>query len=176
MKRIILTAILFFVIGGAAGYFLNSVISRNSAPSDMPVPMPEQGKQPALNSAPPDKKQEEDESLDAELRQNDSASRIDYPLLDIYFEKDKTYKVTVQQYSKPMLVRGEEKSEEYREYEDTGEFFQHNKEYFSIITGPSGCGTTPAYILKVYEGEKCIRTMDCFRIREGILDNKWKKG
>lgn len=174
MKRIILTAVIFLIIGGAAGYFLNPVINRKPAPTDMPAPMPEQGKEPGVSSIPPDIKADEDERLDAELRQNDSDGRIDYPLLDIYFEKDKTYKVVVQQYAKTAPVRGEEKAKEYREYEDKGDFFQNNKEYFSVITVASGRGTTLPYILKVYEGKKCIKMMDCVRIREGILDNKWK--
>lgn len=174
MKRIILTAIIFLIIGGAAGYFLNPVINKKSAPTDIPASMPEPGKQPESGFIPPEKKEgNDDERQDKELRENESIGRIDYPLIDIYFEEEKTYKITVQEYGKGMAAKGEEESKKYREYEDKGKFFQFNKESFSIITGPSGRGTTPSYILKVYEGKKCIKTIDCFRIREGILDNKW---
>lgn len=175
MKRIILTAIIFLIIGGAAGYFLNPIINEKPAPTDIPASVPEPGKPQESGFAPPDKKEGDDESRDKELRENESIGRIDYPLIDIYFEKEKTYKITVQEYAKSTApVRGEEKAKEYREYEDKGDFFQSNKEYFSVITVPSGRGTTPAYILKVYEGKKCIKMLDCVTIREGIFDDKWK--
>lgn len=107
----------------------------------------------------------EDEEEDAGLNSHDSIGRIDYPLLDIYFEEDKTYRLALVDYAPPNKV--------CKEYEDKGRFFQFNKEYFSIITLPSGRGTTPEYILEVYEGEKCIRQLDCVCVRPGVLDEKW---
>lgn len=173
MKRTIITAVIFLIIGGAIGYFLNPLVNRKSAPAGMPARMDKPGR-PVSGSAASDTKEGEDERLDLELRQKGAIGRIDYPLIDIYFEKDKTYKVTVQRYANDLSDRGDTKPEAYREYEDKGGFFQQNKGDFSIMTIPSGLGTTPSYILKVYEGEKCIRTIDCMEIREGILDDKWK--
>ena len=52
-------------------------------------------------------------------------------------------------------------------------FFQQNKGGFSILTVPSGIGTTPQFTLSIYEDDKCIKTIDCIEVRKGILDDKW---
>lgn len=57
MKRIILTAIIFLIIGGAAGYFLNPIINEKPAPTDIPASVPEPGKPQESGFAPPDKKE-----------------------------------------------------------------------------------------------------------------------
>lgn len=153
MKRIIIIAVIFFFVGGAGGYFLSERLGKESVHEDVSVSAPA-----------PDKQAEEDERYDEKLKSQESISRIDYPLIDIYFESDKTYKVTVTEYMTNTVVK---------EYSDKGEFFEFNKEYFSILTVPSGRGTTPEYMLDIYEGEKRIKTLDCSMIREGVMDDRW---
>ena len=104
----------------------------------------------------------EDEKQDAEFQ--NSIGRIDYPLIDLYFEGEKTYRLELVDYTGQNVVK---------EYTDQGDFFQFTKEYFSIITCPSGRGTTPPYILSIYEGETRIKDIDCVEVRPGILDDKW---
>lgn len=153
MKRIVITAVIFFIVGGMGGYFLNERLQKEPVRDEVSVSTPA-----------PDKQEEEDETLDAELNEQQSISRIDYPFIDLYFESNKTYQITLTEYGTNTIVK---------EYSDKGDFFQFNKEYFSILTVPSGLGTTPEYVLSIYEGEKRIKSMDCVRVREGILDDRW---
>lgn len=147
MKCKVLIAVVCVLIGGIGGFFVNSLYT------EMPKEILETKKQ-----------LDQDTAEDEKLTQQGSISRIDYPLIDIYFEKDKKYKVTITKYME---------SETYKEYADTGDFFQFNKENFSILTIPSGRGTTPEYILRVYEDDNCIKTIECSKIRAGVLDDKW---
>lgn len=101
---------------------------------------------------------------DEDLIKKGAIARIDYPLIDIYFEAEKQYKIVITEYMQDKV---------YKMYEDKGVFFQDNKENISIITVPCGMGTTTKYTFSVYEGENCIKTLDCQEIRTGILDNKW---
>lgn len=152
MRNIILTGILCFLIGGIGGYFIHSALQGEEVMvSD----------KPAVTSAPAELSSDEEE--DKKGTGQDSISRIDYPLIDLYFERDKTYKLELVEYS----------GEAYKEYTAKGDFFQFNKENFSILTCPSGRGTTPPYILSVYEGKKRLKTLDCFGVRPGIMDDKW---
>ena len=104
-----------------------------------------------------DEKDEEDDEDEDELSRQGSIARIDYPLIDIYFDKNKNYKVTIKEFGNSQEI--------YKEYIDKGDFFQFNKEKFSILTVPSGRGTTPKYILRVEEENECIKTIDCVKIR-----------
>lgn len=99
----------------------------------------------------------EDDEKDDELSRQGTIARIDYPLIDIYFDKNKNYKVTIKEFGNSQEI--------YKEYKDKGDFFQFNKEKFSILTVPSGRGTTPKYILRVEEENECIKTIDCIEIR-----------
>lgn len=112
-----------------------------------------------------DKQLEQDNGEDEDFIKKGAIARIDYPLIDIYFEAEKQYKIVITEYMQDKV---------YKEYEDKGVFFQNNKENISIITVPCGMGTTTKYTFSVYEGENCIKTLDCQEIRTGILDNKWK--
>lgn len=107
---------------------------------------------------------EKDEKEDEKLMKQSSVSRIDYPLIDIYFDKNKKYKIIVKEFG--------DNSKIYKEYTDTGDFFQYNKEKYSIVTVPSGRGITPEYILSVYEGNNCIKTIDCITIRTDFPTEK----
>ena len=107
----------------------------------------------------------DDEDEDLKLREQGSIGRIDYPFIDIYFEKDKIYRVVLCRY---MMA-----DEIVKEYKDKGDFFNQNKKDFSIITIPAGLGTTPDYSLALYEGKKCIKAIDCVGVRPGVLDGKW---
>ena len=154
MKCKVLIAVVCVLIGGIGGFFVNSLFCGKSVLyTEMPKEILERKEQ-----------LDQDTDEDEKLTQQGSISRIDYPLIDIYFEKDKKYKVTITKYME---------SETYKEYVDTGDFFQFNKEKFSILTIPSGRGTTPEYILRVHEGDNCIKTIECSKIRAGILDDKW---
>lgn len=63
----------------------------------------------------------------------------------------------------------------HKEYADTGNFFQYNKEKFSILTVPSGLGTTLDYVLEVYEEDVCIKTIECSQIRTDFFDDAMRK-
>lgn len=153
MKRIIMVGVLCFLAGGIGGYLVNPFFQKKENPVT---------DQAAATTAPTELPVS-DEQEDQKLMQQESISRIDYPLIDLYFEADKTYKLELAEYS----------GEKIKEYSAKGDFFQFNKEYFSILTFPSGRGTTPDYILSVYEGKKRIKTIDCGMIRPGIMDGKW---
>lgn len=111
-----------------------------------------------------DKQFEQDIDEDKGLNKNESIGRIDYPLIDIYFEEEKQYEIVVTEYMQNKI---------YKKYTDKGRAFQQIKKDISIITVPCGMGTTTKYTLSVYEGEKRIKTIDCQRVRSGILDSRW---
>lgn len=111
----------------------------------------------------PDASVKADEQEDERFVTQGSDGRIDYPLIDVYFEHDKTYTLQLVKFG----------GEKEKEYTAKGDFFQFNKENFSIITCPSGRGTTPGYVLSVYEGKKRIKDIDCFKIRPGMMDDRW---
>lgn len=105
-----------------------------------------------------DEQFKKDVEEDEELVQKGAIGRIDYPLIDIYFDKNKNYRVILRElYSADHEIQ--------KEYTDTGDFFQFNKEKFSIVTVPSGMGTTLDYVLEVYEEDVCIKTIECSKIR-----------
>lgn len=105
-----------------------------------------------------DKQLEQDSIEDEDLIKKGAIARIDYPLIDIYFEKEKQYKIVITEYMQDKV---------YKEYTDKGEFFQSNKGSISILTVSCGLGTTTKYTFSVYEGEKLIKTLDCQEIRTG---------
>lgn len=141
------------LIGGIGGFIINSLLCDKS---EIRYENQDKG-----NENEQLKKDEED---DKKLIQQGSVGRIDYPLIDIYFEKNKKYKIIIKEFCNPQKT--------YKEYENTGDFFQYNKENFSIATIPSGRGTTPEYILSVYEGNDCIKRIDCITIRTDFFDKK----
>ncbi len=57
---------------------------------------------------------DKDEKEDEELRRQSSAARIDYPFIDIYFDKDKKYKVIIKEFGADQKI--------YKEHTDTGDF------------------------------------------------------
>lgn len=150
-----MVGVLCFLTGGIGGYFINPLFQKQA--------VVEPDKAAATVTATPDASAETDGQEDDKSVKQGSIGRIDYPLIDVYFEHDKTYTLE--------LVEFGGKIE--KEYSEKGDFFQYNKEYFSIITCPSGRGTTPPYMLSVYEGKKCIKTIDCAGIRPGMMDDKW---
>lgn len=123
MKRTFITVVISLLIGCLCGLNIGSSIFKQSDINEVTVPVETFEPESLTN----------DEALDAELHNLKSIARIDYPLIDIYFEKDKTYKKVVTDFSGDVI----------KEYSDKGEFFQFNKEYLSVLTFPSGRGTTP---------------------------------
>ena len=176
MKQKVMIIVISFLLGGIIGFFCVKVIlsasretvslgtstmqttssMQNTSAMETNVPVTGSGIQTL----------EEDEELDAGQRKQDSIDRIDYPLIDLYFERDKTYKIVIKKYMMDTVVM---------EYEDEGDFFQFNKEYISILTCPSGRGTTPPFMFEIYDGDILIKNIDCFEVRSGILDDKWGK-
>ena len=155
MKQKIWIAIVVFLIGGVVGYFLNPVINRDRDNFD--------GKGYVTKAkVSPDKDTEQNDEAD-DKKFKKTLSRIDYPLIDIYFEKDKEYRLELTDFEGKKL----------KQFKESGDFFQANKEFFSIFTIPSGRGTTPPYILNVYEGKKGIMSIECSEVRQGVLDGKW---
>lgn len=157
MKRLIFVGVLCFLVGGVGGYFVNSLFQKKE------VPVTDQAA--ATVTATPDASVETDEQEDARLVKQGAIGRIDYPLIDVYFEHDKSYTLE--------LVKFGEESKKEKEYTAKGDFFQFNKGDFSVITFPSGLGTTPSYYLSVYEGKKCIKWIECAVVRPGMMDGKW---
>ena len=145
--KILIMAVLLFaiLIGGIGGFAINSFLYDKS--TIVKTERKEKNEQ----------FEENDEKEDDELSRQDSIARIDYPLIDIYFDKNKNYKVTIKEFGNSQEI--------YKEYKYKGDFFQFNKEKFSILTVPSGRGTTPKYILRVEEENECIKTIDCVKIR-----------
>lgn len=160
MKYKIILIIISFCIGGVSGYFISKVLNREKEFNNV---SDNQHTQTYSDSYRKEISQE-DEIEDTQRRENDSISRIDYPLIDIYFEREKAYKIIITQWEDGTI---------YKKYEDKGVFFQSNKEFFSIDTFPSGRGSTPVYLLDIYESDKCIKHIECSGIRPGILDDKW---
>lgn len=164
MKQKVMVIVISFLLGGIIGFFCVKVIlsasketvSLGASAMETNAPVTGSGIQTS----------EEDEKLDAGQRKQDSIDRIDYPLIDLYFERDKSYKIVIKKYMMDTVVM---------EYEDEGDFFQFNKEYISILTCPSGRGTTPPFMFEIYEGDTLIKDIDCFEVRAGILDDKWGK-
>lgn len=155
MKRLIFVGVLCFLVGGAGGYFVNSLVQKKEVPVTDKVT--------ATVTATPDASVETGEQEDDNLVKQGADGRIDYPLIDVYFEHDKTYTLELAKFD----------GEKEKEYTAEGDFFQYNKENFSIITIPSGLGTTPDYVLSVYEGKKRIKIIDCAGVRPGMMDEKW---
>lgn len=155
VKKLIFVGVLCFLVGGAGGYFVNTLFQKKE------VPVTDQAA--ATVTATPDASVETDEQEDARSVKQGSISRIDYPLIDVYFEHDKSYTLELAKFD----------GEKEKEYTAEGDFFQYNKENFSIITIPSGLGTTPDYVLSVYEGKKRIKIIDCAQVRPGMMDGKW---
>ena len=144
--KILIMAVLLFaiLIGGIGGFAINSFLYDKSA--IIKTERKENNEQ-----------LEEDDEKDDEFSRQGTIARIDYPLIDIYFDKNKNYKVTIKEFGNSQEI--------YKEYKDKGDFFQFNKEKFSILTVPSGRGTTPKYIRRVEEENECIKTIDCIEIR-----------
>lgn len=154
-KCIIVVLILCFLIGGIGGYFIHPLLQKQT---DAAIE-----KAVAAVTAEPEATAKTDESEDAELIRNGAIGRIDYPLIDLYFSHEKMYTLELSKWD----------GQKVKEYSAKGDFFQYNKGDFSIITCPSGMGTTPEYILAVYEGKKRIRVIDCAHVRSGMMDDKW---
>lgn len=148
--KILIMAVLLLaiLIGGIGGFAINSFLYDKS----MIVKTERKEKNEQF-----EKDEEDEEEEDDELSRQGSIARIDYPLIDIYFDKNKNYKVIIKEFGNSQEI--------YKEYIDKGDFFQFNKEKFSILTVPSGRGTTPEYILRVEEENECIKTIDCVKIR-----------
>lgn len=154
-KRIIMVGVVCFLIGGLGGYFINPLFQKQA--------VVETDKAAATVTATPDVSVETDEQEDDKSVKQGSIGRIDYPLIDVYFEHDKTYTLELVKFG----------GEKEKEYSAKGDFFQYNKENFSIITVPCGLGTTPDYELALCEGKKLIKYMDCVEVRPGMMDDKW---
>jgi hypothetical protein len=150
MRYKIIIAVVFILIGGIGGFAINSFLCSK------PEVIYESKKQT-------NEQLEKDEEEDVKLNKQSSVSRIDYPLIDIYFDKNMKYKIIVKKFGDKKI---------YKEYTDTGDFFQYNKEKYSIVTIPSGRGITPEYILSVYEGDDCVKTIDCMMIRTDFPTKK----
>lgn len=167
MKQKIIFILLFVFLGGmlayvcVAGYYSHQMQAANSGSSEMM----ENKQLHSFASGSMISSVLEDEEEDDRMREQETIARIDYPLIDLYFERDKTYKIAVIDYMDQTVVK---------EYEEKGDFFQFNKEFISILTCPAGRGTTPPYIFCIYEGDERIKDLDCFGVRPGILDGKWE--
>lgn len=151
MKYKIIIVAVSVLIGGVGGFVINSLLCYKS---EILYENQEEGKE--------NEQIEKDEEDDKILIRQGSVARIDYPLIDIYFDKNKKYKIIIKEFGDNQKI--------YKEYANTGEFFQYNKEKFSIATIPSGRGTTPEYILSVYEEDDCIKMIDCITIRTDFFD------
>ncbi len=151
MKYKIIIVVASILVGGIGGFAINSYLCYK----------PET---PYESTEERNEQLEKDEEEDAKLTKQSSVSRIDYPLIDIYFEKNREYKIIVKEFGNKQKI--------YKEYTDTGDFFQYNKEKYSIVTIPSGRGITPEYIFSVYEGNDCIKTIDCITIRTDFPTEK----
>lgn len=151
MKYKIIIVVVSVLIGGIGGFVINSLCYK----SEILYENQEEGKE--------NEQFEKDEEDDKKLIRQGSIARIDYPLIDIYFDKNKKYKIVIKEFG--------DNQKTYKEYVDTGDFFQYNKEKFSIETIPSGRGTTPEYILSVYEEDDCIKMIDCSTIRTDFFDS-----
>lgn len=44
---------------------------------------------------------------------------------------------------------------------------------FSVMTIPTGMGTTAKFYLSVYEDDKCIKEMECVSIESDVFVDKW---
>ena len=116
MKKTIITSIIFLLIGGICGYLLNPIINYKAVNSNEVVI---EAPTPVVAT---------DNLLVDEIEYENfkkSIGRIDYPLLDIYFDKDKNYSIVLTDFMGEKV---------YKKYKDNGIFFQFNKEYFSITT------------------------------------------
>lgn len=159
MKQKIIIAIIFFIIGGVGGCFLKSnFIGTLKTENKETVSKYSEDIKEDIKTL------EEDIEEDTKLNQQESLARIDYPLIDIYFMDDKEYRVELTKYMQDKI---------YKEYTDGGGFFQKNKGGFSILTVPTGMGTTPQFSLSIYEDEECIKTINCVKVRMGVLDGRW---
>lgn len=121
MKYKIIIVVVSVLIGGIGGGVISSCLHK-------PIVLYKNNQERKESNEQFEKDLEEDEEL---IRQG-SVARIDYPLIDIYFDKSKKYKI--------------------------------------IATVPSGRGITPEYILRVYEENDCIKTLDCITIRTDFFD------
>lgn len=176
MKQKVMMIAISFLLGGILGFLCVKVILSNpqetaSLGASAKQENPAKQKTSAMQTPVPVtgsgiQTLEEDETLDAGQQKQDSVGRIDYPLIDLYFEHDKTYKIVIREYMMDTVVD---------EYEAEGDFFQFNKEYISIVTCPSGRGTTPPFMFEIYEGDTLIKNIDCFEVRDGVLDDKWRE-
>lgn len=188
MKKTVIIAIFMLFLGGVIGWFIKgqtlpdtkgdkqeTIVQETSGQESdrQETSIQESGKQ-EIDKQEADvrdaDKQETNEQVtydnlgDDRLLMHESIGRVDYPMIDLYFDKDKEYRVILKDYMTGEIVK---------EYVDQGDFFQFNKEDFSIITAPSGRGTTPPYLLSIYEGKDCIKEIECMALGNDIMHDKW---
>ncbi|MBO5453058.1 MAG: hypothetical protein J6A69_03730 [Clostridia bacterium] len=86
----------------------------------------------------------------------DAISMLDYPLIDIYFDKE---------YSWDVLIRQNMYAENEAYYIlDDREILETNKELLKVLTFPSGRGTTPNGEISVYKNNQLIKTVEYFEL------------
>lgn len=91
-------------------------------------------------------------------------ARIDYPLIDVYFQSSSNYRVEIVDFMN---------NEIRKEIKEKGDYFQYIKGDFSVKIIPSGMGTTAEFYLFVYENDKCIKEMECVSIESDVFEGKW---
>lgn len=99
-----------------------------------------------------------------EFSKSNSIARIDYPLIDIYFESSSNYRVEIVDFMN---------NEIRKEIKEKGDYFQDIKGDFSIKVIPSGMGTTAEFYMFVYENDKCIKEIECVSIESDVFEGKW---
>ena len=82
---------------------------------------------------------------------NDTISRIDFPLIDLYFDEENEWLLVECQHS-----LGDEK---YRIVADA-HILNWNKEFLSVSTFPTGRGTTPIGFLDIYKNGKRYKRVE----------------
>ena len=109
--KILIMAVLLLAVllGGIGGFAINSFLYDKS--TIVKTERKEKNEQ-----FEEDEKDEEDDEDEDELSRQGSIARIDYPLIDIYFDKNKNYKVTIKEFGNSQEI--------YKEYIDKGDFFQ----------------------------------------------------
>lgn len=118
------------------------------------------------------KKESENNSISSEQSELDipehsetnSIARKDYPLIDIYFQSDSNYRVEIVDFMD---------NKKGKEVKGKGEYFQKLKGDFSVMTIPTGMGTTAEFYLSVYEDGKCIKELECISIESDVFVDKW---
>lgn len=183
MKKTVIVAICMLFLGGVMGWFIKGQ-TLSDTKADQQETVVQESDQQETSILESDKqetdkqeadvqnadKQETKEQItydnlvDDRLLMHESIGRIDYPMIDLYFDKDKEYRVALKDYGTGEVIK---------EYVDKGDFFQFNKETFSIVTVPSGRGTTPPYLLSIYEEKDCIKEIDCMALGNDIMAGKW---